>query len=382
MPSVSAAPAAAETALARGATRIYINGRFLIQKLTGVQRAATEIVRALDGLLEGGEIDERRFRILLLAPRGAADLAGLRHIRVREVGRLQGHAWEQAELPWHGRDGVLLCLGNTAPVLRRRQVAVVYDASVFAAPEGYSHTFATLYRLLLPAIGRTAHAVVTPSAFSKAELSRHVGVPEDKMRVVPLGAEHLHAVPADRGMLERHGLAGRRYVLAVSSRNPNKNFAAVLATVQALRGMGVELVIAGGSNPRVFGSGAEISGGSKVTEVGYVSDSELRSLYEHAAAFVFPSRYEGFGLPPLEAMSLGCPVIASDIPVLREICGNAALFFDPEDSGMLAATLCRLLSDPETAEKLRAEGRRRAQRFTWTACAREIFSVVESVPRG
>ncbi len=174
-----------------------------------------------------------------------------------------------------------------------------------------------------------ARTVATVSKFSADELLTLVGGRAQGIELIYGAGEHVLRVTPDTSILSRFGLEPRRYVLAVGSRTPNKNLTAVLKASELLTDLGYKFVAAGGSNSRVF-NGVTLNDESLVLP-GYVTDGELRALYENAACFVFPSFYEGFGLPPLEAMHCGCPVVASSRASLPEVCGQAALFCDPTD---------------------------------------------------
>lgn len=355
--------------------RLALNGRFLSQRTTGVQRHAREMVGALDRRLEqdGGELD-----MTLLAPPNAVLDLELSRIRVRQVGGLSGHAWEQIELPLHARGGLLLSLANTAPVLSRRQVVTIHDASVFAVPEAYSNAFRRYYRVLLPQLARQAELVLTQSHFSRTELVRWMRVPESKVRVVSCGHEHILAQPADRGVLSRHRLLDRPYVLAVGSLSRHKNLEAVFDAMRLLGRQEWNYVLAGPVNPRIFGR-PSAEAPAAVVHTGYVTDGELRALYEGAACFVYPSRYEGFGLPPLEAMACGCPVVVSRSASLPEVCGDAALYADADDPRELAAAIRRVMCEDGLAGRLRELGRRRARQWTWNHAAGQTLAALREV---
>ncbi len=357
--------------------RVVVNGRFLTRGMTGVERFAMEALRAIDALLDAGDEVASRFTFVLAVPATGARDAGLRHFAVQAVGRLSGHAWEQLELPRAARGAILLSLANASPIVVRRQLAVIHDAAVFAAPGGYSPAFRAWYRLMLRAMGRRARAIATVSAFSKAELARHRVAAEGRIHVVHPGVDHIEAIGADPSILDRHRLRGCRYVLAVGSLAPNKNLAGLLEAVARLGPRDFEVVVAGGANPRVFGRRAgagEVEGG--VRHLGVVSDGELRALYEHAACFVFPSLYEGFGLPPVEAMALGCPTIVSRIPALEEACGDAALACDARNPNDIAAQILRVVRDETLAGDLRARGQVRARAYRWRTCASRILHLL------
>jgi glycosyltransferase involved in cell wall biosynthesis len=353
--------------------KVALNGRFLSQRVTGVQRHARELVRALDRLLEreaGANLDVS----LLLPPDGQRDLQ-LRRIETRRVGRLKGQLWEQFELPLYARDGLLLNLANTAPIFGPRQMVMIHDASVFAVPEAYSVSFGRWYRLMLPYWARRASLVLTNSEFSRTELARWLRIPMGKIRVVGGGHEHILRTPSDEGVLARHRLGTRPYVLAVSNLSRHKNLEAVRAAIQLLGPSGCDYVLAGPANPRVFGSWPE-DAPAQVIRLGYVADGELRALYEHAACLVYPSRYEGFGIPPLEAMACGCPVIASRTASLPEVCGTAALYVDPDDPRQVATAIRRVLCEAGLGEELRQRGRDQSKRWTWTRSAVDTLAAI------
>ena len=357
-------------------SRIYINGRFLTQPITGVQRFAREILRAVDALLVSEGSGHKR-SIVLLTPPGTPPLAGLRNIECRPAGRFQGQAWEQLELPRYTGDGLSLNLCNTAPLAGRCTIVAIHDAGVFAVPEAYSRPFRTWYRLLHPQLGRRAVRLLTVSEFSRSELSRHLGIAHDRFTVIPNGGEHILREPADHRILSRLGLSGR-YVLAVSSQSAHKNFAGIQAAVKHMHRQDFTLVFAGGANSRVFNAGGALAREVRVT--GRVTDAELRALYENAECFVYPSLYEGFGLPPLESMMCGCPVVVSRAASLPEVCGDAAVYCDPSDPGDIARALDAVLADGELRADLRRRGSERAARFTWKHAALALLTLLDGLP--
>jgi glycosyltransferase involved in cell wall biosynthesis len=354
--------------------RIALNGRFLSQRVTGVQRHSRELVRALDSSLESSGSGSA-FEVSLLVPPDARPDLVLRRMEIRRVGRLRGQLWEQLELPFYARGRLLLNLGNTAPVLASEQLLMIHDASVFAVPDAYAPGFGRWYRLMLPRWAAWARLVLTNSEFSRSELVRWLKIPKEKIRVVGGGHEHILRTAPDSSVLSRHGLGSRPYVLAVSSLSRNKNLEAVSAAIRLLGPAGCDYVLAGPANPRVFGHSPEQSLPNLI-QLGYVSDGELRALYQRAACLVYPSRYEGFGFPPLEAMACGCPVIVSQTSSLPEVCGDAALYVDPEAPAQLAAAIRRVLCEEGLRAQLRVAGLERAQRWSWERCAADTLAAV------
>ncbi|MDQ7988870.1 MAG: glycosyltransferase family 1 protein [Candidatus Dactylopiibacterium sp.] len=354
-------------------TEIFINGRFLVRRATGVDRFARELLGALDTLLAHDAALAAAWRFTLLLPPEPApvDLPAYSQLRVSRGGRLRGGLWEQLALPWLARGRLLVSLCNAAPALKRRQVVVIHDAAPARVPASYSRSFRLWYALLMPWLGRVAQRVLTVSDFSRRELTAVYGIPAARIRQLPESGEHIRRVAADPAILARHGLVTRPYVLGVSSMSPHKGFATLVGALEQLGAdAGFDVAIAGGTNPRIF-AGTALP--PWVKHLGYVSDAELRALYENAACFVFPSWYEGFGLPAAEAMALGCPVIAARAASIPEVCGNAACYVAPRNAPALAAALRHALSDPAWRERARREGLAQSQTLRWADSARAFL---------
>lgn len=348
---------------------IAINGRFLTQGMTGVQRFATEIVAAADALAARGEWPAAR----LLVPSGARD-AGLTRFRAETVGTRGGQGWEQWDLPRALGQDFLINLGNTAPLLAgARQAVVIHDAGAFDTPESYSFAFRSWYRLLQRGLSLRGALLLTVSEFSRGRIAAALGIAPASIGVLPEGGEHMLRIAADEGVIGKHGLVPGRYALVVGNPAAHKNLAALTAAAETLGAHGLTLAVAGAADPNVFRAGGGVAA-EAARLLGRVSDAELRALYGHALCLVFPSRYEGFGLPPLEAMTCGCPVVAARAGAVPEVCGDAALWFDPAAPATLAAALARLATEDGLAASLRAAGLARAAQFTWERAARELLA--------
>jgi glycosyltransferase involved in cell wall biosynthesis len=272
-----------------------------------------------------------------------------------------GHAWEQIALPVRtARADALLCPANLAPLAARNAVVVIHDAAPLRHPAWYSSAYATFQRRFLPLIARRARRVVTVSEFSRAELRELLGVDAD---VVYGGVDARFAPDA------RPADLGRPYVLCVASHTARKNLAALVPAARALAREGIDVVVAGGHRPQF----AAERGLDALRLLGHVDDAGLPGLYTGALAFVLPSLYEGFGLPVLEAMASGTPVLAAATGALPETCGGAARLVEPD--GWQAA-LTDLLADDGERERLRAAGLERAAGFTWDRTALEIDALL------
>jgi glycosyltransferase involved in cell wall biosynthesis len=346
---------------------VFINGRFLTQRITGVQRYALEALLALDRRLHSG-VEGADLECVVLAPPGTP-APPLEAISFRHVGHLRGNAWEQLSLARATRGELLFSFSATGPLLKSRQVVTIHDAAVYAVPQAFSFRFRSWYKLLLGQLAPRLPLVLTVSDFSRREVSRHFGFEAAKVRVTTEGFQHILRQNPDPRVLEKHGLRSKRFVLAVSSRTPNKNFGLIVEAVKRLRAPDFEVVIAGGFDARVFG-GVALPDLPFVRSVGYVTDAELRALYENAAVFVYPSLYEGFGIPAIEAMACGCPVIASNAASVPEVCGDAALYVSPHDPDGLARAIDRLMNDGDERDRLARAGLSWVQRYTWDESAR------------
>ncbi|WP_291297589.1 glycosyltransferase family 1 protein [Elioraea sp.] len=350
---------------------LVLNGRFLTQGLTGVQRFAIETTRALDDLVGEGAAPPIR----LLAPPGA-EATWLSHIRVETVGSRGGQAWEQIDLPRAAQAGFIVNLGNTGPIIAgRNQAVVIHDAGAFDTPESYSFTFRTWYRALHRILALRGAQIVTVSKFSRGRIAANLGIQEARIGVMAEGGEHILRETPDMSALQRNRLVPGRFALAVGTRAAHKNLGALAAAAEALAARGLVIAAAGAADPAVFRPAGQ-AGGKGAVALGRVSDAALRALYENAFCLVFPSRYEGFGLPPVEAMASGCPVIASRAGAVPEVCGDAALWFDPADPASLPTALARLLDEPGLAATMREQGLARAAEFTWAKAAERLLALI------
>jgi len=351
---------------------IVINGRFLTQPMTGVQRFATQVTKAIDELIASGEYAALDGRIEVLAPRAARDFS-LPHIPMRRCGLGSGYFWEQVELPLYARGRLLLNFCGLGPMVARNQIVVVHDATVRARPANFAPLFRVAYNFLIPRLCRRALRTATVSEFSRREIGKWYDVDVSTMAVCYVGADHISKIVADDSIIERLGLIGRRFFLGVGMGN-NKNVETVVAALLKARLPDTLLVVTGARDPKINGPESKVSfDGLRLA--GRVPDAELRALYDHALALVSPSHYEGFGLPPVEAMVCGCPAIISNTPAMVEICGDAALQCGVDDVDKLAQLMRVVHDDPTRRAAMIAAGRVRAARFTWHSTARILLDL-------
>ncbi|MDH6235951.1 glycosyltransferase family 1 protein [Cryobacterium sp. CG_9.6] len=258
------------------------------------------------------------------------------------------------------------CPANLGPAWSRVPVVLtVHDLLPFRHPEYVPGAYSHVLRAMIRLAARTARRVLTPSAASRDDIVRFLRTPPERVDVVPLAGE------------VRSGASGRAIVrrpdqlLAVGNRMPHKNFETLLDALALIPpATRPHLVITGshGADP-LAPVVARLGLQASVSLRGWLSTAELETLYAESTLFVFPTSFEGFGLPVLEAMALGCPVLCADIPVLREIAGNAATYVHASSAAELATAITHLLHSPELLAERGAAGTKQAQLFSWERSA-------------
>lgn len=362
----------------------------LDRPLNGLSRYATELLQALSRLT--GEVE----LILLNAGRvpASSQVDGIRSIMLPSCRLLPG----------------LLTLGNAMTAIRARQlnldvvhdptgvtpflfgaggtriVVTVHDVFAWSSPGMSTMLDAVIYRYWLPCILRRADIVITDSQASRRDIVQFLGVANSRIRVIPLGLSKNYKPVAPTDVMSARARFGlpQNYILFVGSIEKRKNVHGLLQAFAQVkkRNCGHALVIVGArrlSDSAILEALSSLRIEKDVILTGYVPEEDLPALYAGADLFVFPSFYEGFGLPPLEAMACGTPVVTSNVSSLPEVVGDAALTVDPKDIESLAESMYRILADPGLALDLKEKGLRRAARFTWERVARETLNVYSSV---
>jgi glycosyltransferase involved in cell wall biosynthesis len=347
-----------------------INGRFLTQRMTGVQRYAYEIVAALDDLLAQNRDAATGLAMRLVVPPGTDAMPSLAKIGICRTRFGSGHAWDQFILPLYARSGVL-SLGNFGPVLAAKHIVCIHDANTFILPESYSRSFGMVYRTLLPWVGQRARRVATVSQFSADMLVKYGVCRREKIFIAPNGHEHVLRWDAKRARLPLLDSLKRPYVLLLGSSARHKNIDIVLEQAPELDAAGIDVIVVGGASS-IFAAREKIADQANIHHAGFVGDDELAALYENALCLVFPSKTEGFGIPPLEAMTKGCPVISSNAASLIEVGGDAVAYVDPDDGIGWREAIIGLSANADRRATLAAKGRQRAALFSWK-CSAELY---------
>ena len=343
--------------------KIIINGRFLLHRVTGVERYAREMVNALDDLTSPGQLE-----IVIPPEVEDTDIPEWKNITVKRVGKLHNRMWEHVSFPAYVKlkGGISLNLCNVAP-LPDPGIVTIHDIKPIVHPEYYSEKVSLWYRLLFKNALRRARMVLTVSKFSAKEIRRYYRIDPHRMSITPEGWQQFERLRFDEYALERYGLEKGEYYFTMGSRDPAKNLKWVIESAR----MNPDTIyaISGNVNKNLFASMEAISSDQvpeNVKFLGYVRDEEAKTLMRDCKAFLFPSFYEGFGLPPLEALSAGCPcVVVSDIPVMHELFEDEAVYIDPHKAQDFT---CKNVN----AGKILAK-------YSWRKSAKKLLRILESV---
>lgn len=349
---------------------IAVNARFLTQSITGVQRFALEISRELQLFYPKDEI---RF----FAPHNILQKSEAENLNVEVVGSHTGHVWEQFDLPRHLKkigSPLLLNLCNTAPIFYSNKFSTLHDITYIRYPKTYSKAFRFFYQAVIPQVLKSSKRIFTVSEFSKKEICGYYRISDQKITVVH------NAVCGNFRPQSNDNLKGENYLLAVSSVKESKNFQMIVNAFDGVcEQMGLlKLFIVGDLKSGSFSSLDlnALTENSRVKLLDRVSDAELIELYSNASAFLFPSLYEGFGIPVLEAQACGCPVIASDVASMPEVLVDSAELVDPHCVEDWVQAICNVVTNAEYRNQLIQSGFRNINRFSWKRSADKIIDAV------
>lgn len=348
---------------------IVVNARFLTQDITGVQRFAIEISKQLKRLY--GE------NIQFVCPKNIVNTSLEKELEAKAIGNLTGHLWEQVDLPLYLKkksNPLLLNLCNTAPLFYSNKIIVLHSLS-FLNKNWNSLLFHFLYKITVPLNLMSSKFVFTVSHYTKNEITEHYSYINliDKIDVVyngSFGSKKLNIQSTENK---------QNYLLYVGSISSSKNITSLISAMSLvhMRHKNIRLKIVGSLNNKVF-KHEKITPNQSIEFCGQINNpEELQELYLNAKAFIFPSLYESFGIPPIEAQECECPIIISNTTALPEIYKDSALYFDPYNIDDIANKIIALLDNEDLQKELIEKGFENIKRFSWEASAKKIIKIIE-----
>ena len=348
---------------------LAVNARFVSQPITGVQRYAIAIAYEIKRNM-GPDV-------IFLCPPNVLNHKVANDLDVHSIGMYSGYVWEQIELPLYLRrrgSMLLLNLANTAPIFYSNKVSTVHDVAFELFSKSFSWRFRTAYRYIIPRVMRTSRKLITVSEFSRQEICSLYDLPHSRISVIPCGISNRFR-PVEKSLKEK-------YILAVSSINYQKNLHSLIKAFELINEGDTKLYVIG-TQHKSFSKEVNLSGNSlssgKIVFLGYVDDDALRCYYANAVAFIFPSLYEGFGIPPLEAQACGCPCVVSNVASLPEIYRDSVIYCDPNSVSDIAEKINLLLSNDELRKQLIERGFTNTKRFSWLDSGSKIVKLVDGL---
>ena len=361
--------------------KIAVDGRLALSSPTGIGRVVDNTLKALTALDAGNEY------FVLCQPGGLVELAGQSRFHRVETDIAQYSPQVFTRLPelLRGSDLVHFPYFFHPYRLQMPYVVSIFDTIYSYYPQSLSVVKRAIYEITIRLSIRNASIVITHSESARADITKFFGASESKIRVIPLGVEERFRPHEDREKAEfrdRHGLPDR-FILYVGNHKPHKNVPSLVDALSRIRNdvsCSLLLLDDGGDDCRCTRAKVEGAGMSdRVVFLRGLPDSELPLLYSSADVFVFPSLYEGFGLPPLEAMACGTPVITSNASSLPEVVGDAGIMVDPHSVEELADAILKLLCDADFRQEMISRGLERAKDFSWQETAGQTLKVYQDV---
>lgn len=355
---------------------LVFNGKFYSGQLNGVHRVADRLIRQIDAIFSRMPPAERP-KARIYVPTTRAWSPELETIEIIEDPRANSQRWEQFNLPKLAADGALINLCNLAPVRHRCKLLLIHDAQFLFSDSSYPAQQRLGYKYFIPLMARSAQRVLTVSEYSKRILDISNVSSVERTAVLHNGADHMLDAVGDPSLLETLGLERGRFVVIFGSSKAYKNVDVVFRAFHDPRLAGQTLVIVGEGEASLRAAGIVPPPGARF--VGAIDDGRLRTLYENATCLAFPSKTEGFGLPPVEAMLLGCPAVVAPAGAIPEVCHDAVLYAAIDAPDEWAAAIATLAGDAAVrAEKIRV-GRDRAGFFTWERAGQRLLAVAQDL---
>lgn len=353
--------------------KIVINALFLTQKITGVQRYAIEIAKELKKVFN----DEIKF----VAPKNIIHHELAEYLGVEIIGNFTGFWWEQIDLKYYlskNKNPLLLNMRNTAPLFHSKNIIVIHDLIFMKNKKWFSKKFPYIYRFFAPILLKNALKIITVSDFSKHDIIKTFNINPDKIEIVYNAVSKEFQEYSNEDFENKYG----DYILAVASfLSPRKNLCNVIEAFNMLQVQDLKLVVVGAELKHFSDQNMlnEIKLNKNIILTGYINDKTLANFYKNAKLLVFPSFYEGFGIPAIEAMSCGCPVVASNVTSLPEVCADAAYYADPYKVDDIAGGIDKILNNCELRKELIQKGYQRQSEFSWENSAHKLIKIIENI---
>lgn len=351
---------------------LYINGRFLSHKMDGISRFSLEICK---------QLKDKKLIFKILVPTWL-DYENNEGFEIVKIGNLKSHFWEQIDLFKFLRsqgNPLLVNFSGLGPLFYKNQVITIHDLSFYANKKWFSKSYTYFYSLATPILAKNALKILSVSNFSKSEIVKYLKVDDIKVEVIynAVTDNIRSGIVNEEISTEIKSILSHKYILAVSSIDPRKNLQRLIYAYNDLNIDSIKLVLVGKTSNHF---NIKLKSNSKdIIFTGFVSDLELSLLYENCDFFIYPSLYEGFGIPPLEAMHKGSAVVVSDIPSLKEVCSDAAFYINPYETESIKRGILEVVNNTILKEDLKMKGKIRSAFFRWEESGEKVYNLIKNI---
>ena len=329
--------------------KIVINGRFLTQRYTGVQNFSLSYTKKL--------FDIYKDKLIVLLPKSAKINKNIKFsFPIKSIGINSGHLWEQLDLPLYLNylnSPLLINLGNSAPIYYSNKIVTIHDLSIYVNKGWHNIFYRLFYKFLIPKIILNSYKVITVSKFSKKEIIKKFKKIKNKIIIVP------NTVIKQKSHIE-HYISKDSYFLFVGSLNKRKNLSTLIQAIKLIKNQQISLKIVGVEKEMFY---KKFGHCTNVYPLGNIFGDDLSKLYKNSNGLIFPSQYEGFGIPLIESMLHKCPVLCSDIEVFKEICHDAAIYFNQNDSNDIKDKILFVYKNDEIMKTLIDKSSKRVREY-------------------
>ena len=344
--------------------KFVINGKIFKRKnITGLQRYVIEILKELDKIVQDMDIE-------ILVPKKSYFLPDLKNIRIKKMSNLQENLWEQIILPLYAimHKRKILNLANSAPIIKP-DICIIHDIVAVKRKEFFKKSKHIYTSCLFQFIVKKSEKIITVSEFSRKEIAEYYQIDKEKIEIIYNGWQHIEHIKEDDNIVNkiRKEVGGKKYFFSVGTLTKHKNLKWVIKV--AKNNPQYIFLISGFQNSKKIYRELGIENTKNVRYLGYLTDEEMKGIIKNAEGLLFPSYYEGFGIPPLEALALGTKAIVSDIPVLKEIYGDSVYYINPNDT---TVNLEKLIEKEISKDKVTAV----LEKYSWKSSAEKLNTII------